>query len=1179
MATSYTGTITFTSSDGAAVLPPNTTIVPEDQGTLRFTATLETVGTQSITATDTTTTSITGTESNISVEIKVPKSLVITGFPATVTAGTAGNVTVTAYNADGTVTTGYTGTVDFSSTDGNALLPAAYTFTSADAGTHTFSVTLETAGSQSITVTDSSTSTLTSTETGITVQPAALSRLTVSGFPTNTTAGTAHIFTVTATDAYGNVITGYVGTVNLSSSDPNAQFTPASYAFTTNDAGTHSFSGTLATAGNQSITATDGSNDLSGTETGITVQPAAFAKLVVSGFPTSTTAGSAHNFTVTATDVFGNVVTGYLGTVNLSSTDASAVFSPPIYAFSAGDAGTHSFSATLETAGTQSIKATDTNKNVSGTETGITVQPAALATLVVSGFPTGPTAGTAQSFTVTATDSYGNVITGYRGTVNLSSSDSNALFSPSSYAFTAGDDGTHAFSATLETAGPQSIKASDTGNNISGTETGITVEPAAAHSITVSGFPANPTAGTAYNVTVTAYDAFNNVATGYTGTVNLSSTDASALFSPSSFTFTAANAGTHSFSTTLETAGAQSINASDTNNNISGTETGITVQPAAVHSITVSGFPVHPIAGTAYNVTVTAYDAYNNVATGYRGTINLSSSDANALFSPSSYTFAALDSGSHSFSVTLKTAGSESIKASDTANNASGTETDITVQPAAAHSFTVNGFPADPIAGTAYNVTVTAYDAYNNVATGYSGTVNLSSTDPNAVFSPSSYNFLAADAGSHSFSATLETAGAQSIEASDTTNNVSGAETSIIVQAAAAHSFAINGFAANPTAGTAYNVTVTAYDAYDNVATGYRGTVNLSSTDANALLSPSSYTFTAADFGSHTFSATLKTAGAQSITVSDTANDVSGTETGMTVQPAAAHSFTLSGFPANPTAGTAYNVTITAYDPYDNVATGYRGTVNLSSSDPNALLSPSSYTFTAADSGSHTFSATLETAGSQSISASNTTENITGAETGITVKPAAAQSFTVNGLPANPMAGTAFNVTVTAYDAYHNVATGYTGTVNLSSTDPNAVFSPSSYTFTAADAGSHNFSVTLKTAGNQSINASDATAGINETEAGIAVFPAVAHSFTVNGVPAETTAGTAYNVTVTAFDAYNNVATGYRGTVNLSSTDPNAVFSLSSYTFTAADSGSHSFSATLKTAVLSRSTHRTRRTM
>ena len=1166
VATGYSGTITFTSSDSKAKLPANAIIVPEDQGTASFTATLKTVGMQSITATDLTTSTITGSESNISVELTVPKSLAVTGFPATVTAGTAGNVTVTAYNADGTVATGYTGTVDFSSTDGNAVLPTPYTFTTADAGTHTFSVTLETAGSQSITVTDSSTSTLTDSETGITVQPAALAKLVVSGFPSNPTAGTAHNFTVTATDAFGNVITGYLGTVNLSSSDPNALFSPVSYAFTTADAGTHSFSATLETAGAQSITANDTTNNVSGAETGITVQPAPLAKLIVAGFPTNPTAGTAYTFTVSATDAYGNVITGYVGTVNLSSSDPNAVFSPSSYTFDAGDDGTHSFSATLETAGTQSIKASDTNNNVSATETGITVQPAALAKLVVSGFPTSLTAGTAQSFTVTATDSYGNVITGYRGTVNLSSSDSNALFSSTSFTFTAADSGSHSFTATLKTAGAQSITATDTTNGVSGTETGVTVKPAAVHSFTVSGFPANPTAGTAYNVTVTAYDAYNNVATGYRGTVNLSSTDSNALFSPSSFTFTAANSGTHSFSATLKTAGPQSIKASDTNNNISGTETGITVQPAAVQSFAVSGFPANPTAGTAYNVTVAAYDAFNNVVTGYRGTVNVSSTDANGLLSPSSYTFTAADSGSHSFSATLKTAGARSIEASDTNDNISGTEAGITVQPAAAQSFAVSGFPANPIAGTAYNVTVTAHDAYNNVASGYTGTVDLSSTDPNALFAPSSFIFTAADAGSHVFSATLETAGGQSIKASDTTNNVSGTDTGITVQPAAAHVFTVSGFPANPTAGTAYNVTVTAYDAYNNVATGYRGTVNLGSTDPNALFSPSSFTFIAENAGSHSFAATLETAGAQSINVSDTTNNISGTETGITVQPAAAHSFAVSGFPTDPTAGTAYNVTITAYDAYNNVATGYAGTVKLNSTDPNALFSPASFNFTAADAGSHSFAATLETAGAQSINASDTTGRISGSETGITVQPAAANSFTVSGFPANPTAGTAYNLVVTVYDAYDNVATGYRGTVNLSSTDLGALFSPSSFSFTAADSGSHSFSATLKTAGAQSITATDNTNDLSDTETGITVQAAAAHSFTVNGFPANPTAGTAYNATVTAYDAYRNVATGYRGTLNLSSTDPNAVFAPSSYTFTAADAGSHAFAATLKTA-------------
>ena len=57
---------------------------------------------------------------------------------------------------------------------------------------------------------------------------------------------------------------------------------------------------------------------------------------------------------------------------------------------------------------------------------------------------------------------------------------------------------------------------------------------------------------------------------------------------------------------------------------------------------------------------------------------------------------------------------------------------------------------------------------------------------------------------------------------------------------------------------------------------------------------------------------------------------------------------------------------MTAYDTYGNVATGYRGTVALSSTDPHAVL-PSSYKFTTGDAGQHTFGVTLDTAGTQSI--------------------------------------------------------------------------------------------------------------------------------------------------------------------------------------------------------------------
>src|SRR4029077_21245730 len=86
-------------------------------------------------------------------------------------------------------------------------------------------------------------------------------------------------------------------------------------------------------------------------------------------------------------------------------------------------------------------------------------------------------------------------------------------------------------------------------------------------------------------------------------------------------------------------------------------------------------------------------------------------------------------------------------------------------------------------------------------------------------------------------------------------------------------------------------------------------------------------------------------------------------------------------------AGTAHNFTVTALDPYDNVASGYRGTVNFSSSDNQAVL-PGSYSFTSTDAGTHMFSATLNTPSPplQSITATDTVNSgITGMEPGISV--------------------------------------------------------------------------------------------------------------------------------------------------------------------------------------------------
>ena len=189
-------------------------------------------------------------------------------------------------------------------------------------------------------------------------------------------------------------------------------------------------------------------------------------------------------------------------------------------------------------------------------------------------------------------------------------------------------------------------------------------------------------------------------------------------------------------------------------------------------------------------------------------------------------------------------------------------------------------------------------------------------------------------------------------------------------------------------------------------------------------------------------------------------------------------SLAAGGVPGIDTAGTAANFTVTALGPNGSgINTGYTGTVHFTSSDPAAVL-PADYTFTAADAGMHTFIVALKTAGIQSITVTDPANGLTRSESGITVQAAAAQSLRVTGFPTTATAGAANNVTVTAYDAYGNMATGYVGTVHFTSSDPKAVL-PANYTFTAADAGAHTFSVTLSTPGTQSITVTDtATASI-----------------------------------------------------------------------------------------------------
>jgi N-acetylneuraminic acid mutarotase len=290
---------------------------------------------------------------------------IITNLSTTsILAGGTVTFTVTAEDNNGTPLPGYTGTVQLTSTDGQAALagqslPTSYTFVPIEGGTHTFTVTLATPGTKTITVTDQANSSLTATTSPITVNSNPAKFLVKIPGASTIVAGNPFLITVQAVDASGSPVTSYSGptSVAFGSSPPDPQ---GSFTGTLNSSGFGFFLENLKTAGSYTLTATAGT--LSGTSGSLTVAPSDASYFTVTA-PTAATTGSPVNLTVTAFDHFGNIATGYTGTVKLTTSDPSAATLVGSYAFTTGagkDNGVHTFSTTLKTGGSQTIMATDT---------------------------------------------------------------------------------------------------------------------------------------------------------------------------------------------------------------------------------------------------------------------------------------------------------------------------------------------------------------------------------------------------------------------------------------------------------------------------------------------------------------------------------------------------------------------------------------------------------------------------------------------------------------------------------------------------------------------------------------------------------------------------------------------------------------------------------------------------
>ncbi len=486
--------------------------------------------------------------------------------------------------------------------------------------------------------------------------------------------------------------------------------------------------------------------------------------------------------------------------------------------------------------------------------------------------------------------------------------------------------------------------------------------------------PSTSVAGGNVAVTVEALTADQNIATNFVGTVHITSSDPQADL-PADYTFTLADGGLKAFdaSALMKTAGVQTITVQGANGETSGSAQ-VTIKAAAATQLRAAGFPTDAAAGQQGNLVVTAYDAYNNVADSYTGQVHVTCDSPNAWL-PGAYVYNANDRGHHAFGITLRATGTWALTAQDSnTSSLNANQQNIAVAAGPPASLAVTGLPTTTPAGTAQSANVIVYDAFQNVASNFSGTIHFNTNDTLATV-PTDYTFEANAGGVANFPGGFTFLTANSAE--NLTVSVANANVMTTSQIAVTP-LQVTALALVPSpnviAGTIFASTVKATDIYGNVVP-WTGTVHFDGTDSSGSY-PTDYLFTTGDHGQHQFTGvlTLLTAGAQNVIVTDNANILTPGTAHLTVAPAALHALTFGAL-RWVTANANFTTQLFATDIYGNAVVNFSGTINVYSANGNFI--PQSYTMEQNVDGALSLSGVhFEAAGYPILNANNTVNHV-----------------------------------------------------------------------------------------------------------------------------------------------------------------------------------------------------------
>ncbi len=684
---------------------------------------------------------------------------------------------------------------------------------------------------------------------------------------------------------------------------------------------------------------------------------------------------------------------------------------------------------------------------------------------------------------------------------------------------------------------------------------------------TVGGGPiGTQTAGTPFSIKVTARDSNNNTVAGFTGTVDLASTGILLAGGGTTATFTAGVL--ISTGVTISSAGTFTITATRTAGAEAGTSNAFLVNAGAFAKLQLlvpgetaapgtasgkTGTPSAQTAGSAFAVTVRAVDAYWNLVSS-TDTVGLSSSDAIATLPAN----AALAAGSQNFSVTLKTAGTATVSASDITNGTkpANTSPSIAVNAAAASrlAFTTppRTFTAGTCPGAAGAITVQLQDAFGNAVSAGAGgqAVTASSTSTGTVtwYTDSACSATAAG-GTFTIPSGASTAsvfyrdtraGAPSVNLTNGSSLANPASQLHAVNAGLASKLAVSAVSGSTTAGSsiAPDIVVTVQDAFGNTVTSSSASITaaIGANPGGGTLFGASPV--AAVAGIATFSNLSIDKAGVGYTLTVSSGGLAGATSGtFNIVPATASKLAFTVQPATTGAGAALAPTVTVQDAFGNTVTSSSASVSIAiGTNPGGGVLSGTNPKSAA-SGVAAFADLFIDKVGVGYTLTAASGGLTGATSiGFNIGPGAATRLAFTVQPLDTAAGAAITPTVTVQDAYGNTVSTATPiiTVAIGANPGGGVLSGTSPKGAVAGAASFaDLSIDMAGVGYTLTASASGLAGATSSTFDIAVLAASKVAFAFQPTNSTAGAGITPAVVVEVQDALGNVVGSASSSITL----------------------------------------------